>query len=151
MSADTASATAAPAEPQIVVEVVEKITKSELNVTTPPNTWGPGTMATYWCDVFDADGKVVGTTVGSMVILYQDPETGHFIEQVSEQISLPDGTIAASGLVDRTEVLQQKWLGYRAEGTSGRYLGMTGSRNFRITSLTDPSFPIDAKWELSAG
>ncbi|GCB53263.1 hypothetical protein [Streptomyces sp. NL15-2K] len=132
----------------VTVELVEKVTKKDLNESGSIEGFGPGMMATYWCDVFDTEGKHIGTTVGCMDILYADPESGHLVEHVAEQIRLPDGTIMAWGTMNRSDVLAQKWITYRCQGTSGRYAGLVGTRTWRIQSLEDESYPIVAKMEL---
>ena len=146
----------------VTIKTVEKIIKAELviggklinlaEVADPsmgtPWKLGKGLMTIYFCDVFDGDGELIGKSAGSMIILGEDPETGHLMEHITEQIQLADGTITAWGTHDRTDVLQQKWSTYRAEGTSGRYLGLTGTRSYRIYALDDPTFPLDGVWEL---
>jgi hypothetical protein len=144
---ETSGASAVQAD-AVTIELVEKVTKKDLNASGPIEEFGPGMMATYWCDVFDTEDNLIGTTVGCMDILYTDPETGSMLEHVAEQIRLPDGTIMAWGTIDRVNVIGQKWITYRAEGTSGRYLGMSGTRTWRIMSLTDPAYPIVARMEL---
>ena len=109
--------------------------------------WGPGFMTTYWCDVFNTDEELIGTSIGTMIILYRRPSDGHLIEYCSEQIQLKDGSFAAGGFIDRNDVLSQNWISYPVIGTGGRYKGMTGNRKYRINKLAD-QYPLIAEIEL---
>jgi hypothetical protein len=161
--AETVHVETGPGHGPVKIEVVERITKGDAITDGALKTkdelddpaegafkeFGPGFMAIYICDVFDTEGRLIGNSAGSMTILGEDPETGHLLEHITEQIKLPDGNITAWGTMDRSDVMAQKWVTYRAEGTSGRYLGMTGTRSYRINSFDDPAFPLDGIWELS--
>jgi len=111
-------------------------------------TWGKGVQATWFCDIVDANGEFVGNTIGTMTILGEDWRTGHWREHIAEQFIFRDGAITCWGTQDRTDVIAQKWITYRAEGTSGIFFGMNGTRSYQITSLEDDGYPAHGKWEL---
>jgi len=134
-------------EDSVFIEEIEKVTIAHTNSTEAPETWGPGFMTTYWCDVFDTSNNLIGTSVGTMIILYKRPSDGHLIEYISEQIQLKDGAFHAAGYVDRSDVFAQDWCGYPAVGISGRYEGMTGYRKWRIKEL-EGQYPLISEIEL---
>lgn len=135
------------AEDTISFEQIEKVTKADTNSTEPPEKWGAGFMTTYWCDIFDRADELIGTSVGTMIILKKRQSDGHLIEYISEQIQLKDGTFAAAGIVDRSDVFAQNWAGYPITGTSGRYLGMTGMRRWKIMTLSG-QYPLIAEMNM---
>jgi hypothetical protein len=137
----------ASTEERIFFKEIEKVTQAHTNSTESPEKWGPGFMTTYWCDVFNEDEELIGTSIGTMIILYRRPSDGHLIEYCSEQIQLKDGAFAAAGFIDREDVLSQRWISYPVVGTGGRYKGMTGNRRYRINKLAD-QYPLIAEIEL---
>jgi hypothetical protein len=135
------------AEDSIWFEEIEKVTRAHTNTTEPPEKWGPGFMSTYWCDIFNRQDELIGTSVSTMIILYERPSDGHMIEYISEQVQLKDGCFAAVGTVDRSDVFAQNWAGYPAVGLSGRYAGMTGHRKWKIMELSG-QYPLISEIEL---
>jgi Allene oxide cyclase barrel like domain len=147
-NAVVADAPAESVEDSVWFEEIEKVTKAHTNATEAPEEWGPGFMTTYWCDIFNRDDELIGTSVGTMIILSKDPETGNMIEYISEQFQLKDGCFAAAGYVDRSDVFAQNWAGYPCVGLSGRYAGMTGYRKWKIMELSG-QYPLISEIEMS--
>jgi hypothetical protein len=134
-------------EEHIFFKEIERVTQAHTNSQETPDKWGPGFMTTYWTDVFNTDNELIGTSIGTMIILYERPSDGHLIEYICEQIQLKDGCLASEAYLDRTDVLEQNVCEQTLWGTSGRYAGMKGSRKYRIEEL-EGQYPLIAEMEL---
>jgi hypothetical protein len=115
----------------------------------PPGGAGPGFIALYFGELYDAKTHaVVGHSGGSNHLLYTRPSDGAVIQYVDEQFDLGDGSFIASGSMSRQDVISLKWVSEPLRGTSGKYLGMTGTWKWRLMSTTDPNLPTDEIFTL---
>jgi len=100
----------------------------------PANPWpvaDVGSAAIFYDDIFDADGAVVGHTVGYTEAIEKRASDGHVIVIYHEAVELPDGTLKATGTVDQSAIFEGKWIHLEMRGTSGKYLGAKGTRSYR--------------------
>lgn len=90
-----------------------------------------GSAAIYYDDIYDAAGTVIGHTVGYSEALEVRESDGHVIVMYHEAVELPGGTLKATGTVDQTAILEGKWIHLEMRGTSGKFLGASGSRSYQ--------------------
>jgi hypothetical protein len=131
-------------------ECVELHFIEKLAAVYPANTVsGVGSFGNFFDKLYAQDGTTqVGIGVGTFNLLYQRPSDGHIIEFATEQDQLPGGTVVITGFFDRTDLLTFNRVQLSAEGTSGQYLGMSGSESSIMISLTEPGFPETADFTL---
>ena len=144
--------TAAPrattsATPQVVtLNLVDRLTKFYANETPPSLLDVPVGFMTIWFgqiqNADDPSQPPAGAT-GNLDIIAKDATTGDATGYMNEQIHFADGSIRYSGSYNRTDATQQKWITISAQGVSGRYRGMHGLVHWRITSVTDPTIPVE--------
>ncbi len=91
-----------------------------------------GETLIYHDNIYDADNQVVGHAVGFVSAVYKRPSDGHLMTQYYETVQLPDGSISDSGLNDRYTIFSGGVAHFHAIGTSGRYLGKTGTRDWQL-------------------
>ncbi|MFB7500733.1 hypothetical protein ACFC09_39685 [Streptomyces sp. NPDC056161] len=91
---------------------------------------GVGSSLTYYDNIYDAHGAVVGHTVGFVSAIYKRPSDGHLMTQYYESVELGDGTFSASGIVDRYAMFGGAQVNLSIIGTSGSYIGQTGTRQW---------------------
>lgn len=123
-----------------LTEVVVKLVYS--GGTTP----AVGETGSYDDDLYDAQGDLIGTADGTADILFQSPINGDLYSLYDQQITLPGGTVHAIGLVDVNDEIAGDWVTIAAWGTSGRYLGLVGTRSWKAIShtLADASITLYA-------
>jgi hypothetical protein len=110
---------------------------------------GVGALGNFFDKLYALDGATqVGTGVGTYNLLYQRPSDGHIIEYATEQDQLPGGTVAITGYFDRTALFAFQRVTLQAKGTSGEYLGYSGTESSVMISLTEPGFPETADFVL---
>src|SRR4051812_39246948 len=90
-----------------------------------------GSAAIFYDDIFDAEGSVVGHTVGYTECIEKRSSDGHNIVIYHEAVELPDGTLKATGTVDQSAIFEGKWIHLEMVGTSGKSLGAKGPRSYR--------------------
>jgi Allene oxide cyclase barrel like domain len=111
---------------EVVVKVVD-----DVDVADPQ----PGQTGTFDDELYDAGGNLIGTSHGSFEIRYRRPTDDALPSYYQEDITLADGTIHAEGWADFIDVKTSQWVFYPAVGTSGRYLGKRGYRQWRMTGV----------------
>lgn len=91
-----------------------------------------GDSIVYFDEIYDADGATIGGVVGMVVATHVLPN-GHLMTHYEEAIELPDGTLRGSGSQDRQLVLAGEWMRFPVVGTGGKFLGLTGIREWAVT------------------
>lgn len=91
---------------------------------------GVGSSLIYYDDIYNAQGAVIGHTVGFVSATYQRPSDGHLITQYYESVQLADGMFSDSGTVDRFAMFSGDPVNLAIVGTAGAYTGMTGTRQW---------------------
>jgi hypothetical protein len=143
------NATEVPGE-EIIEDLTERTLRSEA-VGTHDLMMQVGDAATFYNTIHDADGNVVGDTVGIVMAVSRNPSDGNIITEYVEAINLLGGTLRTNGTVDRNAFLSGTVLRLNAVGTSGRFLGMQGFRECQILPPYPPSADskVTAKFILS--
>lgn len=103
--------------------------------STPP-PFGVGSTGNFYDELFDSAGAKVGSITGSSWVIQQRASDGHLLAYSQEEITLADGTIHTAGVYDFTNVYSGKWESGPAVGTSGKYLGMYGTRSAAVVIPT---------------
>nr|5DYV_A Chain A, YD repeat-containing protein [Micromonospora maris]5DYV_B Chain B, YD repeat-containing protein [Micromonospora maris]5DYV_C Chain C, YD repeat-containing protein [Micromonospora maris]5DYV_D Chain D, YD repeat-containing protein [Micromonospora maris]5DYV_E Chain E, YD repeat-containing protein [Micromonospora maris]5DYV_F Chain F, YD repeat-containing protein [Micromonospora maris]5DYV_G Chain G, YD repeat-containing protein [Micromonospora maris]5DYV_H Chain H, YD repeat-conta len=111
---------------EIVVKVVD-----DVDVAAP----AVGQVGKFDDELYDEAGAQIGTSSGNFRIEYVRPTDGGLLTYYQEDITLSDGVIHAEGWADFNDVRTSKWVFYPATGVSGRYLGLTGFRQWRMTGV----------------
>jgi hypothetical protein len=139
--AGSASAAALPAPVSLdgLKEVVISLTYNDV----PPAGPSVGDTGTYVDDLYAADGTEIGQVTGTAHILYQDPASGDLYSLYDQTITLPGGTVHAEGLVNVEDEIAGDWVSVPAWGTSGKYLGLVGTRSWQAESHTLANASID--------
>jgi Allene oxide cyclase barrel like domain len=89
-----------------------------------------GDSSVYTDDIFNEAGEVVGHTVGmARVLRIAD---GKVITQFEEIVELGDGIVRGIGAFDRNAILAGECVRLQVEGMSGRYVGMSGFREWQL-------------------
>jgi hypothetical protein len=134
-------------------DLTEKSYSAE-QLTGKPGVPAPGASGIYKNNITDSAGNQVGTVSGYSVELYYRQSDHHLMAYYEETVTLPQGEIHDSGIVDFTELASGAWVKFKAVGTSGELLGKVGYREWRLIgkpgahvvevkmSLCDPP-PID--------
>lgn len=125
--------------PQVDGEIVidnlsEKTIRFEALGTRDP-IMSVGDGATFYNEIYDADGNVYGETVGITVAV--DLGENGIVTEYTEVIELPDGMLHATSRINRMDLFTGKTVTAQVVGRSGRYAGMTGVRECRLL----PPFP----------
>ncbi|AXK36488.1 hypothetical protein DVA86_31860 [Streptomyces armeniacus] len=92
----------------------------------------PGAALTYRDEIYDKNEKVVGELVGIARVIKKRHHDGHIITQYHESVKLADGTFRAEGYVDRNEFLYGATNRLKAVGTSGKFEGWKGYRQWKL-------------------
>lgn len=90
-----------------------------------------GSAGVYYDDIYDEEGTVVGHTVGYAEAIEKRESDGHIIMTYYESIELPEGMLKATGTIDQTTIFAGEWIHLDLKGTSGKFLGMSGSRDWQ--------------------
>lgn len=126
-----------------ITEIIEDLMEPTLrfeSVGTHDVMMEVGDGATFYNEIYDADGNVVGDTVGIVIAISRNPSDGHIITDYTEAINLLGGTLRTNGTADRNGFLSGEVICFDMVGTSGRFLGMKGIRECRIL----PPYPATA-------
>jgi hypothetical protein len=118
---------------QTVLGWTEQTVKSSyIGPANPVPVQDVGSAAVYYDNIYNAAGMTIGHAVGYVEAIYKRPSDGHIFTRYHESIELPGGTLADSGTVDRTAMLAGAWVHFNLHGTSGKFLGASGSRAWQI-------------------
>jgi hypothetical protein len=110
---------------------------------------GVDAFGNFFDKLYDPTGTTqMGTGVGTYEILYQRPSDGHIFEYSTEQDQFPGGTVVITGYFDRTAMFAFQWIALTVKGTSGQYLGYSGTVKSKILSLTEPGAPAQDVFNL---
>jgi hypothetical protein len=90
-----------------------------------------GDAITYFDEIYNADGETIGHAVGLVTATHLAPN-GHLMTHYEDAVELPDGTLRSSGTVDRQEMLEGAHIHFAAIGTGGKFLGLTGLREWQL-------------------
>jgi hypothetical protein len=138
LATDTTQITTPPR--YIVLDNLTETTKASHFVCAPgtfPLT-EVGDTIIYADDIFDESKEVIGHTVGIARVIQKHDTDGHVITHYEEIVQLEDGLIKAAGAFDRQSMLTGNCIRLQAEGLSGRYVGMSGFREWQlIPPVTD--------------
>jgi hypothetical protein len=119
-------------------DVFEKLTNVQYN-DVPPTGPSPEDTGQYW-DTYTYHGKFFGTVHGSGQDLYVRPSDGHLIGYYTEDLNLVGGFVRTYGLVDVTaEYVLHEQATLTAVGNSGRFAGLTGTRQWKLDDSGDNS------------
>jgi hypothetical protein len=125
----------------IVLENIKEICHTTINFGGPAEsgdgaTFGVhlGSSVSFVDELYDADGKQIGTVKGTSVI-FGDTD-GSVMQIVSAADEYEDGTVAWSGIYPMFPATDPKSV--PAYGVSGRYLGLKGTRGFQLLDRPDP-------------
>jgi len=102
-----------------------------------------GTLGTYFDHLIDADGQKIGELFGRAEAIYKRESDGHLFNWYHEEITLEDGTALYDGPLDTTEARKGGITRLPIIGTGGRYEGLLGVRELRVTNarlLNDVKF-----------
>jgi hypothetical protein len=91
-----------------------------------------GGAGIYYDNIYDENGTVVGHTVGYVEAIHKRPSDGHIFVTYHESIELSGGTLAANGTIDVNEMAAGAWIHLNLNGTSGEFLGKSGSRSWKV-------------------
>ena len=89
-----------------------------------------GESLVYYDNLYNPQNQVVGHAVGFVSAIYRRPSDGHLMTQYYETVQLPQGMFSDSGVVDRYALFSGATAHFTAVGTSGAYLGWTGTRSW---------------------
>lgn len=140
------SATAAPTKgkpsaaptTQCTSIVANEHTLERTPVDVDPVGLSVGDGGTFVNDFRKDDGTLVAVTHGSIKILYQRPEDGHFFGRYQERIDFANGgTVITSGVADDTAMLTGGKSYISLTGVGGRYRGYYGVREWDFLSRVD--------------
>ncbi|MFF7634706.1 hypothetical protein ACFZB9_16335 [Kitasatospora sp. NPDC008050] len=103
---------------------------------------GPGTAVTFHCELLDADGKQLGSTVEGFALVYLDPADQRVKQRVTGTDEFEDGSVYWSGIVDLESIIKGEPQITRAFGISGRYRGKIGTRSLTIVGREDATTTV---------
>jgi hypothetical protein len=106
-----------------------------INHMGPAEPWpvqDVGSAAIFYDDIYDEEGTVIGHAVGYTEAVEVRESDGHVIVMYHEAVELPGGTLKATGTVDQTALPEGKWIHLEMKGTSGKFLGASGSRSYQV-------------------
>jgi Allene oxide cyclase barrel like domain len=129
---------AEPAAPQSLVftDHTERTLRFE-SVGSGDPRMQPGDGATFYNEICDPAGTVVGHTVG-MVVAVSRRDDGAVLTEYTEVIQLPGGTLHSTATVDRGALLRAEPVTLEVVGIGGAFLGRKGTRECQvIPPLTD--------------
>jgi hypothetical protein len=130
------------AEGCVDLNLIDRIVNYYTSMSVSPASVPVGFKSAYFDQLYDSTGTViVGSSVGTLDITHQ-LANGDLSEYLTYQLQFPDGTLVTTGAFDRTDVIAGQWQHARIKGASGRYLGMSGTWNWRIISTTAPGIPV---------
>jgi hypothetical protein len=129
------------------LNLIDRIANFYTNMNISPASVPVGFKSAYFDQLYDSTGTVVGSAVGTLDITHQ-LANGDESEYLTDQFQFPDGTLVTTGAFDRTDVIAKQWQRAPIGGTSGRYLGMFGTWNWRIISTTAPGIPVQEEFVL---
>jgi hypothetical protein len=90
-----------------------------------------GDAITYFDEIYNADGETIGRAVGLVTATHLAPN-GHLMTHYEDAVELPEGTLRSSGAVDRQEMLEGACIKFAVVGTSGKFLGLSGLREWQL-------------------
>jgi hypothetical protein len=91
-----------------------------------------GESLIYHDTLYDRQNNVVGNAVGFVSAVYRRPSDGHLMTQYYETVHLPDGSFSDSGINDRADIFDGGTAHFDAIGTSGKFLGRKGTREWAL-------------------
>jgi hypothetical protein len=91
-----------------------------------------GESLIYYDTLYDPRNNVVGHAVGFVSAIYRRPSDGHLMTQYYETVHLPDGSFSDSGINDRADIFDGGTAHFSAIGSSGKYLGRKGTREWQL-------------------
>jgi len=115
--------------------IIENLTEETLrweSVGTHERGMQLGDGATVYNHIYDADDNVVGDTVAIVIATRINESDGHLITEYTEAINLLGGTLISHGTLDRNTMWNGEVERFDVIGTSGRFLGMKGIREWQL-------------------
>lgn len=91
-----------------------------------------GESLIYYDTLYDPRNKVVGHAVGFVSGIYRRSSDGHLMTQYYETVHLPEGSFSDSGINDRADIFDGGTAHFDAIGTSGKFLGRKGTREWAL-------------------
>jgi Allene oxide cyclase barrel like domain len=115
----------------MLLENLKETIHTEVHYETRP---GVGHSVEFTDELFDSDGNLIGTTKGISVV-FSDPSDQRMMQLVSAVDTFPDGRVAWTGKYDMLPAEDEHRV--PAYGISGRYVGMSGTRAWRMVERPD--------------
>jgi hypothetical protein len=92
-----------------------------------------GDAYTYYDDITDDTGAVIGHTVGYSSVYYMRASDGHPMAQYEETVVLNDGSsLHTSAILDRKAIGEAQWVSLPAIGTTGIFKDKVGVRRWQL-------------------
>lgn len=110
------------------------ITEKVVNATAPPATFALGDSGSYTNFLYSDAGVFLGTATGSSWAVEIRPADHHIIAYVQAADLFSDGSVHESGLMDVSKTVTGAEVDVPAIGTTGKYVGMVGTRSFKRLS-----------------
>ncbi|MEU6467631.1 MULTISPECIES: allene oxide cyclase barrel-like domain-containing protein [Streptomyces] len=126
--------TDAPKEEVIAMIDIKEVVHTKV---TRDKREGMGVCVEFTNDLFDEKGNKIGTSVGTGVLSTNGEGDEHRFQLFSATDHLEDGTILWTGACPHDPSQITKEHSVQAVGTSGRYLGKTGTRHFQFYDRPD--------------
>jgi hypothetical protein len=120
---------------EVITGLTEKTVQSNFvgKSAQAPMT-SPGDALSYYDDIENAAGAIVGHAAGYVTTTYVRPSDGHVFVFYDESVQLPQGILHDSGTVDESAVNGGAWARFAATGTAGAFLGQSGTREWQLVA-----------------
>ncbi|MBN6037089.1 hypothetical protein [Amycolatopsis sp. 195334CR] len=135
---DPADSPVPPNDCEVHVGLREELTEEYGPAPGDGGEWPPGAGSSmHYKSEFRKDGRLVAISKGYSYTPFKDPANDIGLKFVQQTITFRDGTIRTSGVYNLTLNNVYEWHAMWADGVSGRYAGMVGSRLFKVTGQAD--------------
>lgn len=122
----------------ISFENIKEICHIEINSGGSSSGLNLGDSVTFRDELYDEDGNKLGTGEGTVVVF--GASDGAHMQIVSAVDQFVDGTVVYTGTYAMFPMDEAKVVS--AIGTSGRYLGKSGTRSFQLLNRKDAETSI---------
>jgi hypothetical protein len=101
-----------------------------------------GDTVVYEDDIFNADKEIIGHTVGMARVVLKRETDDHIFAEYDEVVQLEEGLLRATGTFDRNSLLAGACVRLKLEGVSGRFVGMSGFREWQVIPPITDAFVV---------
>jgi hypothetical protein len=117
----------------VVQDITERTARYEIIGSHNSAGMQIGDASSYFDEIYEGNSdKVIGNSLGIVTGVYRKASDNHLVQIFQDAVQLPDGTLFASGPVDRDAMLQGAAFRLKAEGKSGKFAGKKGYREMQI-------------------